>query len=128
MNKTSTNGVDFKNSGNPADPADPANPGFQEEADDVADLESLDDYHLSFEERVPKIQEICQKMFRHHRVQTTVEEPKVGGWNQVYPITITIITKKRVTAHLVLRIPCVEHDVLQTVLILRYLNSRCGKL
>ena len=120
MSETSRNDVDFANTSDPVEPNVPA------EVDDGSDLESLDDYDLSFEERLPKIRALCSELWPGaDQTKTVIGEPQAGGWNQVYPI---IITKSRDTQHFVLRIPCVEHEVLQTVLILQFLHRRRGRL
>lgn len=102
--------------------ADPVCSDHSHESDNGAETEPLDDWGLSFEDRLPKIRELCRQVWPDaDHDKTRVEEPQEGGWNRVYPITIT---ENGTTRSYVIRIPAYEHEVKENVLILKYLEGR----
>lgn len=89
---------------------------------DGADTESLDDYEISFEERCPKIRKLCRQLWPDaDHDKTIIEAHQQGGFNRIYPITIT---ENETTRRYVLRMARYEYEVEATVLILKNLEQR----
>ncbi|CAJ2510062.1 Uu.00g059620.m01.CDS01 [Anthostomella pinea] len=84
-----------------------------------SETESMDSYDLSFEERLPKIRELCQMIWPEiNHTHTQVAELRGGGWNKI----ISIETLEDDVVHqYILRIPMDPFDVSQNVAILTYL-------
>ncbi|KAI1073877.1 kinase-like domain-containing protein [Whalleya microplaca] len=81
----------------------------------------MDDYYLSFEERLPKVRRLCIDLWPHADHDTIhIEEHEGGGWNKIFPVTIT---EDNITQQYILRIPRVFFDIKQTVLILKHLRQ-----
>ncbi|KAI0007802.1 kinase-like domain-containing protein [Xylariaceae sp. FL0662B] len=92
------------------------------DSDEESDTESVDEYELSFDERLPKIRELCEKVWPDvDHDKTEIEEIKGGGWNKIFAITIS---KGDVTQQYILRIPRVDFDLKQSAPILKDLWHR----